>query len=152
MTEYILSEEETETIACAIRHYLQPQYLRITDVYNVIANREQVEEGIWAYNCPCQTVYLDDNAYAVDCGRQYVSRVYYNEHGEVLVNQQTMTLIEDPAPSEYETMTAKVYWDPREDITPLDPTYDGDQSIINALVYLGDYEWKRTEPGGGGIL
>jgi len=73
---YELTEEETEQIACAINHYLQSQYRRITDIYAVIENRELVEEGIWKYPCPCQTIYLDDNAYAVNAGRQIVTSTY----------------------------------------------------------------------------
>ena len=151
--EYTLTEEETEKIACAINHYLESQYLRITDVYSVIENRELVEENpnIWAYHCPCQTIYLDDNAYAVNCGRQYVSKIYYNSDGEALVDSQGK-IDTNPNPNDVDHMVAKVYYDFRSEIPVIPVDFEGDTSLANVLTPLGDYEWKRTEPGGGGIL
>lgn len=150
-----LSEEETEKIACAINHYLQPQYSRITDIYTVIENRRQVptqdESIIWAYDCPCQTVYLDEDAYAVDCGRQVVEKIFFNEHDEILVDQ-TGQFIKEAEPEDYDHMIAKVYYDPREDITPPEQDFQGDVNTLPSYIYLGEYEWQRTKPGGGGII
>jgi hypothetical protein len=150
---YEITEEEAEKIACAIRHYLLPEYLPIVDVYAVIENRQLVDDDplIWAYHCPCQTVYLDDAAYAVNCGRQYVSRVYFNEYDEIIMDQQTMNIAQDLAPEEYDHMTAKVYYDFREEIPIIPFGFDGDTSLVNVLTLLGSYEWKREESGGGGV-
>jgi hypothetical protein len=145
-----LSEEETEKIACAINHYLQPQYSRITDIYSVIETRQEIEPGIWAYYCPCQTIYLDDDAYAVNCGRQYVEKIYYNPYGEALLDEN-YHYIQNPDPSEYASYTAKVYYDPRDPIPALPPDAEGDTSITNVMIYLGEYEWQRNGSGGGGV-
>lgn len=151
--EYTLTEEETEKIACAINHYLQSQYLRITDVYAVIENRELLDEDeqVWAYHCPCQTIYLDNEAYAVDWGRQVVEKIFFNEHGEILVDQ-TGQFIKEAEPSEYDHYIARVYYDPREEITVPEEGFQGDVNTLPDYIYLGDYEWKRDKPGGGGIL
>lgn len=150
---YEITEDEAEKIAIAIRHYLRGEYLRILDVYSVIENRELVDDDpvIWAYHCPCQTVYLDEDAYAVDCGRQYVSRVYYNEEGEIIMDQQTQNIAQDLSPDEYDHMTANVYYDFRDEIPIIPLGFDGDKSLANVLTPLGTYEWKRDKPGGGGL-
>lgn len=152
-TEYILTEEETEKIACAINHYLQSQYLRITDVYSVIEQRELVgeEPNVWAYNCPCQTIYLDDDAYAVNWGKQIVEKIFFNEHGEILLDQ-TGQFIKEAEPQEYDHYVAKVYYDPRTEVTVPEQDFEGDVNTLPSYIYLGDYEWKRTTPGGGGII
>lgn len=153
MTDYEITEEEAEKIACAIRHYLHPDYLHIVDVYSVIENRQLVDDDpvIWAYHCPCQSIYLDDDCYAVDCGRQYVARVYYNEYGEVIMDQQTQNIAQDLEPGEYDHMTATVYYDFRDEIPIIPFGFEGDTSIINVVTLIGSYEWKRDESGGGGV-
>lgn len=150
---YEITEDEADKIATAIRHYLLPDFLNITDVYSVIANRELIDEdpNIWAYHCPCQTVYLDDECYAVDCGRQYVSRVYFNEYDEVIMDQEINNIAQDLAPGEYDHMVARVYYDFRDEIPVIPFGYEGDTSLINVVTLLGSYEWKRDESGGGGV-
>lgn len=150
--EYNLTEEETEKIACAINHYLRPDYWRITDVYTIIENRILIDDEnmIWKYPCPCQNIYLDEDAYAVNFGRQYVFTTYYNEHGEALVDHEGH-IDTNPDPEDVDHYTSKVYYDFRDEIPVVPVDFEGDTSLANVLVYLGDYEWKRSDSGGGGI-
>ena len=68
MTEQeVMSKEE-----CALRYYHKSIYASVTDYPTIIANKTEVSEGIYAYKCPGQTIYLDSDAYAVTYDRQIV--------------------------------------------------------------------------------
>lgn len=139
MTE--LTDEEKEDIACAIRHYLLSKYFPITDIYTVIDNRVLLDDDpvIYAYYCPCQTIYLDENYYAVRCGRQYIE--YYDSEGKSVEEGE-----------EYDPEKSMVTYDFRDEIPYTPIGFDGDTSIGAAMTRLGSYEWKRSKPGGGGII
>lgn len=71
MTE--LTSDEKETIKTALTHYLKNEYRILADFEKVIENREEVENNIWMYPCPIQTIYLDETFYAVTYGKQRVT-------------------------------------------------------------------------------
>ena len=148
-----LTREETEKIATALFHYHRNRYRRITDYYKVITQRTEVAEGIYKYPCPVQDIYLDEECYAVEHGKQHVIKYYYDENDEIIVDQNGH-LVEDLEEGEYAYMEGEVYYDFRkEDEIPEVPDgYDGDGSLINVFTLVGDYEWKRSTAGGGGVV
>ena len=85
-----LTDEEVETITCAIKHYLQTDFHLITDFQKVIQNREEFEinvngerKTLYKYECPCQTIYLGENNYPWTYGQQYiVNDEYYYDFNE----------------------------------------------------------------------
>lgn len=73
MTE--LTTEEKEIIATALWHYLKDEYRELCDFKYVIEHREAVTingETCYKYECPIQTIYLNNDAYAVTYEKQYV--------------------------------------------------------------------------------
>ena len=66
-------EEERRTLHNVLEHYHKLEYHRVTDYDKVIdACEEHEEENILIFPCPCQTIYLDSDFYAVTYGKQYV--------------------------------------------------------------------------------
>lgn len=143
-----LTEDERGEIKSALWHYLLSKYRRITNLDAVIDQRIEVTEGVYAYPCPCQTVYLDDNAYAVTYGRQTVGTRYINDEDE-LVAYVTDT-IPTPPEEEYTKVIRSVFYDFREEIPEVPLNYDGDLNYRPTK--LGSYEWKRDKSGGGGVI
>jgi hypothetical protein len=97
------------------------------------------------YPCPVQKIYLDEENYAVTYDRQTVWTVYLNEEGNVLCD----TTSNNPTPpQEYDSVKREVYYDFRETIpdTPVD-----DDVNANVATFVADYEWKRSNSGGGGV-
>ena len=135
-----LTDDEIEEIACAIRHYLLSKYMPITDVYASIDNRVLIDDDpvIYAYYCPCQTIYLDENSYAVECGRQHIE--FNDSEGKPVIDG-----------GDYDPEKSIVTYDFRDNIGYLPPDFDGDTSIGAAMTLLGSYEWKRSKSGGGGV-
>ena len=65
-----LTDDDIETITCALKHYLQTNFQLITDFTKVIQNRTELEVEIdnttmtlYKYECPGQTIYLDNTHY-----------------------------------------------------------------------------------------
>jgi len=145
-----LTDEQKSKITSALWHYHLDQYHRISNYDNIIDNREEVTPGVFYYPCPLQDVYLDADCYAVDYDRQHVFFYYYDENGEIILDENDMPA-EDLPEGSYTSRKGYVYYDSREEIPTIDPDATGDTSIINVLTYLGDYEWKRNTPGGGGV-
>ena len=77
-----LSDDDIETITCALKHYHATRYQGITDYTKVINAREEItvnEDTFYKYPCPCQTIYLDDECYAVEYDKQHIidEKYYY---------------------------------------------------------------------------
>ena len=150
MTEeeiYNLTEEERDEIKSALWHYLLDKYRRITDLDAVINQRTEVTSGIYEYPCPCQTVYLDENAYAVTYGRQTVGTRYINDDELVAYTTDTNPT---PPEEEYTKVIRSVFYDFREETPTVPENYTGDVGYIPTK--LGPYEWKRSNSGGGGVI
>lgn len=75
-----LTSEEKELLMSVLKYYHKNEFTGITDYEKVIGLVEEVEEGIFAYPCPCQTIYLDDTFYAVEYGKQHIidGNYYYD--------------------------------------------------------------------------
>ena len=74
------ARELVETIETALRHYHKQEYQVATDYEKVINNREEIEmDGyrLYKYNCPGQTIYLDDTMYPVSYENQLVEGDWY---------------------------------------------------------------------------
>lgn len=75
-----LSDDDIETITCALKHYHATRYHGITDYTKVINAREEISINnttVYKYPCPCQTIYLDENHYAITYDKQYIIDNYY---------------------------------------------------------------------------
>ena len=75
-----LTSEEIEKLTCALKHYHLSDYHHITDYYKVIDNRTELtvnNETVYKYKCPCQTIYLDSENYAITYDKQYVIEDMY---------------------------------------------------------------------------
>jgi hypothetical protein len=141
-----LTEQQRGEIKSALWHYLLDKYRRITNLDAVIDQRTEVTTGVYAYPCPCQTVYLDENAYAVSYGRQTIYTRYVNDDELVSVSTDT---IPTPPEGEYTSVIRSVFYDFRDEIPEVPQDYDGDLGFLPTK--LGSYEWKRNTPGGGGV-
>ena len=78
-----LDDDTIETITCALMHYHATRYHLITDYTKVILSREEITVNnttIYKYPCPCQTIYLDSEHYAVTYDKQHVidDKYYYD--------------------------------------------------------------------------
>lgn len=70
-------EDEIDKLRIVLRHYLLPKYRRLCNYEEVIENRTTITvdgETIYVYHCPCQTIYLDSDAYAIDYEEQEVDK------------------------------------------------------------------------------
>lgn len=78
-----LSDDDIESIKCALTHYLMDDYRHIADLDKIIENREEVDDNVFMYPCPCQTIWLDDTFYAVTYANQRVvdDKYQYNFSG-----------------------------------------------------------------------
>lgn len=148
MTEETLTQEERDEIKSALWHYLLDKYRRITNLDAVIDQRTEVTSGIYEYPCPCQTVYLDENAYAVTYGRQTVGTRYINDDDELVA--YTTDTNPTPPEEEYTKVIRSVFYDFREETPTVPENYTGDVGYIPTK--LGPYEWKRSNSGGGGVI
>lgn len=75
--------ELIEKVSGVLNHYLSNEYKILSNYEIIIDNRREITvhgETIYAYDCPCQTIYLDENLYAVTYDRQKVEddKYYYN--------------------------------------------------------------------------
>lgn len=145
-----LTSDEREEIATVLNHYLLNEYRRVTNYYKAIDNRVEVETGIYMYPCPIQKIYLDDENYAVTYDRQTVWTAYLDEDGSIVYD----TTDNNPTPpqAEYDTVIKQVFYDFRDEseIQPIPAGYTGDTSFIPT--YVAEYEWKRSDSGGGGVV
>lgn len=82
-----ITDEVIEEVTYALKHYLYEWYKDICDYETVIRNRKEiiidvngVETTIYAYECPCQTVYLNSLHYPMSYGRQHIvnDEYYYD--------------------------------------------------------------------------
>ena len=63
------------TVSHILEHYHKPGYRIITDYEKVVANAEELTENgmhLTKYECPGQTIYLNDEGYPVTIDRQKV--------------------------------------------------------------------------------
>ena len=76
----MVTSEEIEMLKYPLKHYLKDSVVKLCNFETVITNREEVEEGIYEYKCPLQTVWLNEEGYAVTYGNQYVidDEYYYD--------------------------------------------------------------------------
>lgn len=73
------TEDEIGAIRTALLFYLNGLYVDVTDFNHVITNRTEPTPGVYQYDCPGQTLWLNDENYAVTYQRQKVTdgKVYY---------------------------------------------------------------------------
>lgn len=72
--------EMIETITSALQHYHKPDYQIMTDYEKVIENRKELTVNgniLYQYNCPLQTIYLDESNYPISYKNQRVEGDYY---------------------------------------------------------------------------
>lgn len=70
-----LTEDEIEELSVILFHYLKPEYRRLCDFETVIQERNTLTvdgETVYAYECPCQTIYLNTENYPITYGKQLV--------------------------------------------------------------------------------
>ena len=74
-----LTDDEIGAITTALQFYLRGVYADIIDFEQVILDRTEPSPGIFQYDCPGQTVWLDNKNYAVTYERQKIQdgKVYY---------------------------------------------------------------------------
>lgn len=74
-----LTDDEIGAITTALQFYLRGVYNDVTDFETIIENRSEPSPGIYQYDCPGQTVWLDTQNYAVTYGRQLIkdNKYYY---------------------------------------------------------------------------
>lgn len=78
-----LTDDDIETITCALKHYHSPRYHGITDYKKVINNRTEITVNdtlLYKYPCPCQTIYLNSEHYPITYNKQHVieDKYYYD--------------------------------------------------------------------------
>ena len=82
-------EVDVEAITLALRFYLTGLYVDVTDFDYVIENRVEVSPGVYEYECPGQTLWLNNEHYAVTYDRQKVTdgKVYYRWTDDTTVEE-----------------------------------------------------------------
>lgn len=73
-------QEALEEICEVLRFYHKVEYRGTVDYGKVVENRTTLTvdgDTLYQYNCPLQTIYLDDTNYPVTYGRQKVDEDYY---------------------------------------------------------------------------
>ena len=75
---------EKELLYYPLKHYLKNEYIGLCNYDHIIENREEIKieynETIYKYNCPCQTIYLDIDGYAVNYDKQHIiNEEYYDD-------------------------------------------------------------------------
>ena len=99
-----LTESDIELISSILRYYHKPEFRGITDYRTAVLNRKEISEGIWEYKCPCQTIYLNNEHYAVEYGRQHTNGGYYSYDFNTYENNN-----EEELPYTYDILT-KLEW------------------------------------------
>ena len=72
-----LTDDEIEAISTALQFYLRGVYTDITDFETIVQNRTEPSPGIFQYNCPGQTIWLNSENYAVTYERQRIQNGKY---------------------------------------------------------------------------
>lgn len=76
-----VTDTEKDLLYYPLKHYLRNEYMGLCDYDYVIENREEIlieyGEVIYKYNCPCQTIYLDIDGYAVNYDKQHIIEENY---------------------------------------------------------------------------
>lgn len=84
-----LTPDEIEATTTALQYYLTGVYVDITDFETIINNRTEPTPGIYQYDCPGQTLWLNSENYAVTYGRQKVTdgKVYYKWTNDTTIEE-----------------------------------------------------------------
>lgn len=133
-----LSDEQKTEITSALQHYLKQEFVLITDFEKVIDNRTEItenEETIYEYPCPCQTIWLDTNNYAITYGKQHIISTFYDENGDIIYDENNMPEDCDETGTSYDTVKREYYYDFNPDLEDIAGTYE----------YIAPLEWMRSD-------